>query len=164
MTKKPAKKTTKRAAKKPASAKRETPAVPADHASVSEDIDARIESLGDWRGETLARVRALIRQSVPGVVEEIKWRKPSNSMSGVPVWSSGGIICTGETYKDKVKLTFANGAALPDPKNVFNSSLEGNQRRAVDLHEGDKLNATAFKALIRAAIAHNTAKKNTKRS
>ncbi len=129
----------------------------------SQLIDARIAATKDWRGETLARVRELIRAADPKVEEQVKWRKPTNP-NGVPVWEHDGIICTGETYKDKVKLTFANGAALPDPKNVFNSSLEGNQRRAVDLHEGDKLNATAFKALIRAAIAHNTAKKNTKRS
>lgn len=155
MTKKPAKKTTKRAAKKPVTAKRETPAVPADHPSVSEEIDSRIESLGDWRGETLARVRALIRQAVPGVVEEIKWRKPSNAMSGVPVWSSGGIICTGETYKDKVKLTFAKGAGLDDPAGLFNASLGGSTRRAIDLREGDKLGSQAFKALVRAAAALN---------
>ncbi|MFI4897285.1 MAG: DUF1801 domain-containing protein [Phycisphaerales bacterium JB059] len=119
-------------------------------------IEARIRELGDWRGETLARVRTLIRQADPGVVEEVKWRKPSNQMKGVPVWSHGGIICTGETYKDKVKLTFAKGAALEDPSGVFNASLTGNARRAIDLFEGDTLNEKAFKALIREAVAINT--------
>jgi hypothetical protein len=126
--------------------------------SPSRLIDARIEKLGDWRGETLARVRALIKQADPEVVEEVKWRKPSNSMLGVPVWEHDGIICTGETYNDYVKLTFARGAALDDPAGLFNSSLEGNVRRAIDIHEGDKVDATAFKALIRAAVALNTAK------
>lgn len=119
-------------------------------------IDARILELDDWRGETLAHVRTLIRQADPEVVEEVKWRKPSNAMKGVPVWSHAGIICTGETYKDKVKLTFAKGAALEDPAGVFNASLTGNARRAIDLFEGEKLGATAFKALIREAVAHNT--------
>lgn len=109
----------------------------------------------DWRSETLARVRALIQQADPAAVEEIKWRKPSNGMAGVPVWSHDGIICTGETYKAAIKLTFAKGAALPDPKKLFNSSLEGNTRRAIDLHEGDALNVAAFVALIRAAVALN---------
>ena len=116
--------------------------------SPSHIIDARIEELGDWRGETLARVRALIRQADPEIVEEWKWR-------GVPVWEHDGIICTGETYKDKVKLTFARGAALEDPKSLFNSSLEGNTRRAIDFHEGDRIDEEALKALIRAAIALN---------
>src|SRR5690349_814889 len=102
-------------------------------------IDARIAALGDWRGETLARVRALIKQADPDVVEEVKWRKPSNSMLGVPVWEHDGIICTGETYKAVVKLTFARGAALEDPSGLFNSSLEGNVRRAIDIHEGDRI-------------------------
>lgn len=115
-------------------------------------IDAQIAALGDWRGETLARIRALIRQADPEVVEEVKWRKPSNP-DGVPVWSHGGILCTGETYKDKVKLTFARGALLPDPAKLFNASLEGNARRAIDLFEGDELDEAAFKALIRAAVA-----------
>ena len=110
----------------------------------------------DWRGETLARVRALIREADPEVVEEVKWRKPSNAMLGVPVWEHDGIICTGETYKAVVKLTFAKGAALEDPKNLFNSSLEGNVRRAIDIHEGDKIDEKALKALIRAAVALNT--------
>src|SRR5207247_4805123 len=100
-------------------------------------IDARIEELSDWRGEKLARVRNLIKQADPEVIEELKWRKPSNSMSGVPVWSHAGIICTGETYKSVVKMTFARGASLEDPARLFNSSLEGNARRAIDFHEGD---------------------------
>jgi hypothetical protein len=112
-------------------------------------IDARIKELGDWRGETLARVRTLIRQADPEVVEEWKWR-------GVPVWSHGGIICTGETYKAVVKLTFAKGAALPDPSGLFNSSLEGNVRRAIDIHESDRIDERALTALIRAAVALNT--------
>ncbi|HUI94993.1 MAG TPA: DUF1801 domain-containing protein [Xanthobacteraceae bacterium] len=112
-------------------------------------IDARIEELGDWRGETLARVRALIKQADPDVVEEWKWR-------GVPVWSHGGIICTGETYKAVVKMTFAKGATIDDPSGLFNSSLEGNTRRAIDLHEGDTIDEKALKALIRAAVALNT--------
>ena len=112
-------------------------------------IDTRIEELGDWRGETLARVRKLIKQADPDVVEAWKWR-------GVPVWEHAGIICTGETYKAVVKLTFANGAALEDPSGLFNSSLEGNVRRAIDIHEGDKIDEKALKALIRAAVALNT--------
>jgi hypothetical protein len=112
-------------------------------------IDARIKELRDWRGETLARVRILIRQADPDVVEEWKWR-------GVPVWSHAGIICTGETYKTVVKMTFAKGAALEDPSGLFNASLEGNTRRAIDFHEGDKIDAKALKALIRAAVALNT--------
>ncbi len=127
-----------------------------DQANASDVIDARISELGDWRGKTLARVRTLIRQADKGVVEEVKWRKPSNSMLGIPVWSHAGIICTGETYKDKVKLTFAKGAALEDPAGVFNASLEGNVRRAIDLFEGDKLDEKAFKGLIREAVAINT--------
>ena len=126
--------------------------------SPSQLIDARIKELADWRGEALARVRKLIQQADPDVVEQVKWRKPSNAMRGVPVWEHAGIICTGETYKNAVKLTFAQGAALDDPSGLFNSSLEGNVRRAIDLHEGDKINAKALKALIRAAVALNTAK------
>ena len=122
----------------------------------SQLIDARIKELRDWRGETLARVRSLIKQADPEVVEEVKWRKPSNSMLGVPVWSHAGIICTGETYKNAVKMTFAKGASLPDPSGLFNSSLEGNTRRAIDLHEGDEIDEEALKALIRAAVALNT--------
>ena len=123
--------------------------------SPSQRIDARIAALSDWRGETLARLRALIKEAEREVVEEVKWRKPSNPL-GVPVWSHGGIICTGETYKDKVKLTFARGASLEDPSHLFNSSLEGNTRRAIDFHEGDAINEKALKALIRAAVALNT--------
>jgi hypothetical protein len=130
----------------------------ANEASPSALIDSRIAALGDWRGAALARVRALIKQADPGVVEEVKWRKPSNGMLGVPVWEHDGIICTGETYKSYVKLTFAKGAALDDPAGLFNSSLEGNVRRAIDIREGDKIDEKAFKALIRAAIALNTAK------
>jgi hypothetical protein len=120
----------------------------------SELIDAKIEALGDWRGEMLRGIRTLIRQADPDVIEEVKWRKPSNP-SGVPVWSHGGIICTGETYKDKVKLTFANGASLDDPARLFNSSLEGGTRRAIDLREADTIDETAFKELIRDAVAVN---------
>jgi hypothetical protein len=132
--------------------------------SPSRLIDARVKKLGDWRGEMLARVRALIKQADPDVVEEVKWRKPSNSMLGVPVWEHDGIICTGETYKAVVKLTFANGAELKDPSRLFNSSLEGNTRRAIDLHEGDKINEKALKALIREAVALNTAVRSQKSS
>lgn len=131
--------------------------------SPSRLIDSRIKALGDWRGSTLARVRALIKEADPDVVEEVKWRKPSNNMLGVPVWEHDGIICTGETYKAVVKLTFAKGAALKDPSRLFNSSLEGNVRRAIDIREGDKINETAFKALIRAAVVLNTAKPSAAR-
>jgi hypothetical protein len=110
----------------------------------------------DWRGETLARIRRLIKEADPAAVEEVKWRKPSNSMRGVPVWSHAGIICTGETYKTVVKMTFAKGASLKDPSGLFNSSLEGNTRRAIDFHEGDKIDEKALQALIRAAVALNT--------
>jgi hypothetical protein len=123
-------------------------------ASPSRLIDARIKELGDWRGEMLARVRSLIKQACPDVVEEWKWR-------GVPVWEHAGIICTGETYKAVVKLTFAKGAALGDPSGLFNSGLEGNVRRAIDIHEGDKIDEKALKALIRAAVALNTSKHTT---
>jgi hypothetical protein len=116
----------------------------------------------DWRGKTLARVRQLIKEADPDVVEEVKWRKPSNGMKGVPVWSHDGMICTGETYKSIVKLTFAKGASLEDPSGLFNASLEGGTRRAIDIHEGDKLNEKALKALIRAAVALNTAPKISK--
>jgi hypothetical protein len=119
-------------------------------------IDARIRKFDDWRGDTLARVRAIIKAADPDVVEEVKWRKPSNGMLGVPVWEHDGIICTGETYKAAVKLTFAKGAALDDPAGLFNASLEGNVRRAIDIHEGDRINEKALKALIRAAVALNT--------
>ncbi len=123
--------------------------------SPSELIDARIKELSDWRGETLARVRILIKQADPEVVEEVKWRKPSNP-AGVPVWSHAGMICTGETYKNVVKMTFAKGASLKDPSSLFNSSLEGNIRCAIDFHEGDNIDEKALKALIRAAVALNT--------
>jgi hypothetical protein len=118
----------------------------------SQLIDAKIKELGDWRGETLARVRTLIKQACPDVVEEWKWR-------GVPVWENAGIICTGETYKAVVKLTFAKGASLDDPSRLFNSSLEGNTRRAIDIHEGEKINEKAFKNLIRAAATLNNSKR-----
>jgi len=119
----------------------------------SEQIDARIEELGDWRGDTLARLRALIKQADPDVVEEWKWKKATNP--GVPVWSHEGIVCTGETYKSVVKLTFFKGASVDDPSGLFNSSLEGNTRRAIDFHEGDEIDEKAFTALIRAAVSVN---------
>ncbi len=137
----------KQAAKKPTANK-------ANPESPSRLIDARIKEVHDWRGKTLSRVRALIKQADPDVVEEVKWRKPSNPM-GVPVWSHDGIICTGETYKGHVKLTFAKGAALKDPCHLFNSGLEGNARRAIDIREGDKIDEEAFKALVRAAMVLN---------
>ena len=122
--------------------------------SASERIDKRIAELGDWRGETLSRMRKLIKQADPDVVEEVKWVKATSP--GTPTWSHDGIICTGESYKSVVKLTFAKGASLKDPAKLFNSSLEGNTRRAIDIHEGEKVDAGAFKALIRAAVALNT--------
>jgi hypothetical protein len=125
--------------------------------SASTLIDTRIHHLADWRGEMLSRLRALIKQADPEVVEESKWKKPSNPW-GVPVWSHGGMICTGETHKSVVKMTFAKGALLEDPAGLFNSSLEGNLRRAIDFREGDKINEKALKALIRAAVALNTSK------
>ena len=145
------KKTVKKTAAKPIAAK------PTANAggSPSALIDGRIKELGDWRGETLARIRALIKQADPEVIEEWKWR-------GVPVWEHAGIICTGETYKSVVKLTFANGASLDDPSRLFNSSLEGNMRRAIDIPEGGKIDEKALKALIRAAVALNLSKKSKK--
>ena len=125
-------------------------------ASPSKLIDARIKELGDWRGETLARVRSLIREADPEVIEEWKWR-------GVPVWEHSGIICTGETYRSVVKLTFAKGASLDDPSRLFNSSLEGNVRRAIDIHEGDRIDEAALKALIRVAVALNVSARATAR-
>ena len=122
--------------------------------SASERIDKRIAELGDWRGETLSRMRKLIKEADPDVVEEVKWVKATNP--GTPTWEHDGIICTGETYKSVVKLTFAKGASLKDPAKLFNSSLEGNTRRAIDIHEGETVDARAFKALIRAAVALNT--------
>lgn len=124
---------------------------------MSEEIDAKIAELGDWRGETLGRLRKLIQEADPGVTETIKWRKPSNP-SGVPVWEHDGIICTGETYKDKVKLTFAQGASIDDPTGIFNSSLDAGTRRAIDIREGEELDAEAFKTLVREAVAFNGAK------
>lgn len=132
-----------------------------DDVSASRLIDGRISDLGDWRGNLLGRLRTLIKEADPDVMEAVKWRKPSNGMRGVPVWEHGGILCTGETYRDKVKLTFASGAALNDPSGLFNSSLEGGVRRAIDFHEGDKLDEKSFKALIRAAVALNKAKIGT---
>ncbi|MEW9804556.1 DUF1801 domain-containing protein [Mesorhizobium marinum] len=117
-------------------------------------IDAKIAALGGWRGETLARLRAIIRSADPGIVETVKWQKPTNP-SGVPVWEHHGIVCTGEAYKDKVKLTFDKGAALDDPKGLFNSSLDGKQRRAIDVFEGDEIDAAALTALVRAAVKKN---------
>ena len=122
--------------------------------SASEQIDERIAELGDWRGETLSRMRGLIQDADPDAVEEVKWVKRTSP--GTPVWSHDGIICTGESYKSVVKLTFAKGASLDDPAKLFNASLEGNTRRAIDIHEGDEVDADAFKALIRAAVALNT--------
>jgi hypothetical protein len=126
----------------------------ASRESASGEVDARIQKLADWRGELLARLRALIKQADPEVVEECKWKKASNPL-GVPVWSHDGIICTGETYKNAVKLTFAKGAFLDDPAGLFNSSLEGNLRRAIDFHEGNMVDDKALKALIRAAVTLN---------
>jgi hypothetical protein len=130
-------------------AKRDSTAGKAER-SPSQLIDARISELGDWRGETLARIRKLVKEADSDVVEEWKWR-------GVPVWYHAGMICTGETHKNVVKMTFAKGASLPDPSSLFNASLDGNTRRAIDIHEGDKINEKALKALIRAAVALNTA-------
>jgi hypothetical protein len=124
--------------------------------SPSRPIDERIAALGDWRGETLRRVRALIREADPEVVEAVKWRKPSNP-AGVPVWEHNGLVCTGETYRDKVKLTFAKGAAIEDPKRLFNASLDGNTRRAIDIREGEEIDEEALKALVREAVAMNVA-------
>lgn len=125
--------------------------VPAESASAF--IDAKIDELADWRGKTLAKLRAIVHAADPQIVEEWKWVKPTSP--GTPVWSRGGIVCTGETYRNAVKMTFARGAALPDPAGLFNSILEGNVRRAIDIHEGDKIDAVALKDLIRAAVALN---------
>jgi hypothetical protein len=143
--------------KKPASTKKTKNALgeAKGATSFSQEFDARIKALNDWRGDTLAHLRTLIKQADPEVVEEVKWRKPSNP-AGVAVWSHAAIICTGEVYKDKVKLTFAKGASLPDPAGLFNSSLDGGTRRAIDFHEDDKIDEKALKALIRAAVALNT--------
>jgi hypothetical protein len=144
--------TDKRVSTRPAKTTKRTGGVTeAKDESASELIDAKIKDLGDWRGRMLSRLRKLIRQADPDVVEELKWR-------GVPVWSHDGILCTGETYKNVVKMTFARGASLTDPSGLFNSSLEGNTRRAIDFHEGDDVDEKALKALIRAAVALNTSK------
>lgn len=135
--------------------KKTSAAVGSGAASPSRQIDARIRELGDWRGETLARIRGIIRQADPEIVEEWKWR-------GVPVWEHDGIVCTGETYKAVVKMTFASGASLADPSRLFNSSLEGNTRRAIDIREGDRIDEKALKALIREAVALNSAKRAAK--
>ena len=124
--------------------------------TVAEEMDARLNELGDWRGEMLRRIRGLINDADPDVIEELKWKKPSNPL-GVPTWSDTGIICTGETYRDKVKLTFAKGASLEDPAKLFNASLEGGTRRAIDLREGDTIDEAALKALIREAVELNRA-------
>ena len=137
--------------------KKSAPSMEGEEAPAAQLIDAKIEELSDWRGETLARVRAIIKEADPDVVEVVKWQKPTNP-AGVPVWEHNGIICTGETYKDKVKLTFDKGASLEDPSGLFNSSLEGNVRRAIDFHKGDEIDEGAFKALIRAAVSLNTSK------
>src|SRR5450759_1164086 len=126
--------------------------------SASELISKRIAELGDWRGETLSRMRKLIQETVPDVVEELKWVKPSSP--GTPVWSQDGIICTGESYKNVVKLTFSKGASVTDPAGLFNSSLEGNARRAIDIHEGEEVDESAFKALVRQAVALNSSGKS----
>jgi hypothetical protein len=128
--------------------------------SASASIDQKIKELGDWRGKTLAKVRTIIHAADPEIVEEWKWAKATSP--GVPVWSHGGIVCTGETYKDHVKMTFAKGAALKDPAGLFNSSLEGNVRRAIDVHEGDKINEAALKDLVCAAVALNLDSKKSK--
>ena len=129
---------------------------PEQPGSPFELIDARIRELGDWRGETLSRIRALVREADPEAVEEWKWAKATNP--GTPVWSHDGIICTGETYKSVVKMTFAKGASLKDPSSLFNSSLEGNTRRAIDFHEGDRIDEKALEALLRSAVALNTSR------
>src|SRR5712692_1554684 len=128
--------------------------------SASELISKRIAELEDWREETLARMRALILEADPEMIEERKWRKPSNAMTGVPVWSHHGIVCTGESYKNVVKLTFSKGASLKDPARLFNSSLDGNARRAIDIHEGEEVDESAFKALVRQAVALNSSGKS----
>jgi hypothetical protein len=152
------KKSTKIAKKAPA----KLPSRAVNARSASRLIDRRIRELGGWRGEALARMRALILQAAPEIVEECKWIKPTNP-SGVPVWSHDGIVCTGEAYAKVVKLTFARGATIPDPSRLFNSSLEGSTRRAIDIHEGEKVDARAFKALVKAAVAQNDLPVKTRR-
>jgi hypothetical protein len=156
---KPKARSTSRAGKPPKSATRSKSP---PKAGASRRIDQRVRDLGDWREETLARMRALILEADPEMIEERKWRKPSNAMAGVPVWSHNGIVCTGESYTKVVKLTFARGANLPDPSGLFNSSLDGNTRRAIDIHEGEKVDAVAFKALVKAAVAQNRPPKKAK--
>ncbi|HEY2906941.1 MAG TPA: DUF1801 domain-containing protein [Vicinamibacterales bacterium] len=140
--------------RKPVTKSKSPPKAGATVESASRLIDRRIRELGGWRGETLARMRALILEAEPEMIEECKWIKPTNP-SGVPVWSHAGIVCTGEAYAKAVKLTFARGAMIPDPSRLFNSSLEGNTRRAIDIHEGEQVDARAFKALVKAAVAEN---------
>jgi hypothetical protein len=154
---KPKAKGTSRASKprKSATKSKSPPKAGATGTSASRLMDQRKRALRDWREETLARMRALILEADPEMIEERKWRKPSNAMAGVPVWSHNGIVCTGETYTKVVKLTFARGANLRGPSRLFNSSLEGNTRRAIDIHEGEKVDARAFKALVKAAVAEN---------
>src|ERR687897_2161487 len=153
---KPKAKGTSRASKplKPATTSKAAPKTGATGEPASRLIDQRIRDLGGWRGETLARMRALILEADPEMTEDCKWIKPTNPL-GVPVWSHHGIVCTGEAYTKVVKLTFARGAGIPDPSRLFNSSLEGNTRRAIDIHEGEKIEARAFKALVKAAVAEN---------
>jgi hypothetical protein len=153
---KPKAKGTSRASKplKPATTSKSAPKAGATGEPASRLIDQRIRDLGGWRGETLARMRALILEADPEMTEDCKWIKPTNPL-GVPVWSHHGIVCTGEAYTKVVKLTFARGARIPDPSRLFNSSLEGNTRRAIDIHEGEKVDARAFKALVKAAVARN---------
>lgn len=152
---KPKAKGTSRAGKPGKSATKSKSPSKASEKSASPPVDQRNRALRDWREETLARMRTLILEADPEMIEERKWRKPSNAMAGVPVWSHNGTVCTGETYTKVVKLTFARGASLPDPSRLFNSSLEGNTRRAIDIHEGERVEARAFKALIKAAVAQN---------
>src|SRR6202035_2190941 len=152
---KSAKITKKAPAKRVAAKAAKRPSRVGNAKSASRLIDQRIRELGGWRGETLARMRALILHAAPDIVEECKWIKPTNP-SGVPVWSHAGIVCTGEAYAKVVKLTFARGATIPDPSRLFNASLEGNTRRAIDIHEGEKVDARAFKALVKAAVAQNS--------
>lgn len=153
-----AKSASRKKPRKPATAPKSSPKPRAgarmDTTSASTLIDKRIRDVGGWRGTTLARMRALIRQADPGIIEGCKWAKPSNPW-GVPVWSHDGIVCTGEIYNEVVKFTFARGATIPDPARLFNSSLQGGTRRAIDIHEGETIDADAFKALIKAAVAQN---------
>lgn len=148
------------AARKTATKAKKAQAGPATSSRAAQQSDKPARDRGDWRAETLARMRGLILEAEPEMIEERKWKKPSNGMVGVPVWSRNGIVCTGETYKNVVKLTFARGASIPDPSGLFNSSLEGNTRRAIDIHEGEKLDVGAFKTLVKAAVAQNGAPAN----